>query len=305
MSLVLVVVRQVIIMFVMVMCGTLLYHGHKLSMDGVRNMGNILIYLVIPCVIIRSFQLERTPETMRGLLFSGIAGLAVLCLSVLVSHLTFRKDGIAAFASAFSNPGFFGIPLITAVLGQEAVFYAAFFIAFLNLGQWTWGISTMTGESPRKGFSLNRLMKAPFVVAIVVGLILYFTGLQLPEIVNSCLSSIAAVNTPMAMICIGVYLAQTPIRHMLMQKKLYLILLMRLLVIPLLSLALLLIFPASMRDMRLAVLLEAACPVGANIAVYAQIHHQNYTYAVETVIFSTLLSIATLPLITYLAGLLL
>ena len=42
-------------------------------------------------------------------------------------------------------------------------------------------------------------------------------------------------------------------------------------------------------------LIASACPVGSNIAVYAQLHNNNYTYAVETVVLSTFVSIITIP----------
>ena len=49
-------------------------------------------------------------------------------------------------------------------------------------------------------------------------------------------------------------------------------------------------------------LLAIACPVGSNVAVYAQLHGKDYPYAVETVVISTLLSILTIPALVALAG---
>ena len=49
--------------------------------------------------------------------------------------------------------------------------------------------------------------------------------------------------------------------------------------------------------MKIAILIASACPVGSNIAVYAQLYDSDYTYAVETVVVSTLLSIITIPFI--------
>ena len=56
-------------------------------------------------------------------------------------------------------------------------------------------------------------------------------------------------------------------------------------------------------QMRMALLIAAACPVGANVAVYAQLHDADYAYAVETVVVSVLLSIVTVPLVVGLANL--
>ena len=58
-----------------------------------------------------------------------------------------------------------------------------------------------------------------------------------------------------------------------------------------------------MQEMRTVLLICAACPVGSNVAVYAQLYGKDYPYAVETVVFSTVLSLASIPLITYLSSL--
>ena len=138
--------RQILQMFLLAGLGFALYKGKKINAEGSRALGNILIYLALPSVIINGFLIRRTPEHMLGMLYSAAAAAALLLLSVLLSRLIFRKDAISAFAGAFSNPGFFGIPLIVAALGQGAVFYVAFFIAFLNIGQWTYGVSLLNGN---------------------------------------------------------------------------------------------------------------------------------------------------------------
>ncbi len=50
-----------------------------------------------------------------------------------------------------------------------------------------------------------------------------------------------------------------------------------------------------------ALLIAIACPVGSNVAVYAQLHNCDYAYSVETVIISTFLAVVTMPLIVQLA----
>ena len=293
---------QVLQMFLLVGLGFLLFRSGKISREGSKSVGNILIYLVLPCVIINSFRIDRTAEHIRGLLFSALLAALLLGLSILVSRLIFRQDPIAHFASAFSNPGFFGIPLITATIGSEAVFFVAFFIAFLNILQWTYGVSLMTGQPVTAGFQPKKLIRAPFVIAMLTGLILFFSGLPLPKIVGGCMTSVAALNTPLSMFTIGVYLAQTDLPGMVKRKSLYLVSLSRLVIIPAVALLLLSLLPADLYAMKLALLLAVSCPVGANVAVYAQLHEKNYPYAVETVVISTLLSLVTIPGIVYLAS---
>ena len=86
--------------------------------------------------------------------------------------------------------------------------------------------------------------------------------------------------------------------------SLYLVSLARLAVTPLIACLLLALLPQSFYDMKLAVLLAAACPVGSNVAVYAQLHGADYKYSVGSVVITTLLSLATIPLIVRLAEML-
>ena len=298
----LILARQILQMFLLAGLGYALFKTKKITQDGAKALGNILIYLALPSVIINGFLIERTPEHITGMLYSAIGAAVLLLISILVSRFVFKKDAIAAFAGAFSNPGFFGIPLIVASVGQHAVFYVACFVAFLNIGQWTYGVSILTGQPIRQGFQLKKLVKAPFIIAILIGLTLFFSQLPLPAVVSGVLSSVASLNTPLAMFTVGIYLAQTSIPGMVRRKSLYTVSFVRLLAVPLISLALLSMLPQSLFDMKMALLLAIACPVGSNVAVYAQLHGKDYGYAVETVVISTLLSALTIPALAWLTS---
>ena len=87
---------------------------------------------------------------------------------------------------------------------------------------------------------------------------------------------------------------------MFLKKQIYGVCLVRLVIIPLISLLILSLVPAGYADMKQAILIASACPVGSNIAVYAQLHAKDYNYAVETVLVSTLFSIITIPCIVML-----
>lgn len=299
---VLVLAKQILEMFLLAGVGYLLFKAGKISGEGSRTLGNILIYVSLPAVIINGFLVERTPEHVSGILLSMAGALALILLSVLISHFIFRNNPIGAFAAAFSNPGFFGIPLVIASLGREYVFYAACFIAFLNIGQWTYGVSRLTGQPLRQGFALKKLIRAPFVIAITAGLLLFATQLPLPGILRDGLSAAAGLNTPLAMFTVGIYLAQTDLKKMLKDRSLYAVSAVRLLLIPLAALGILSLFPVNLNGMKTVLLIAAACPVGSNVAVYAQLHGKDYPYAVETVVISTALSLATIPLTVWVSS---
>ena len=301
MDMIQILVRQILQMFLLAGLGFALFKGRKITADGSRALANILIYLALPAVIINSFLVDRTAAHLLGILYSAVAAAVLLVISALVSRLLFKKDAIAAFAATFSNPGFFGVPLIISSVGQGAVFYVACFIAFVNVGQWTYGVSLLNGQPIRQGFRPKKLLSAPFFIAIVIGLFLFLTQLRLPAVVTGCLSAVASLNTPLAMFTVGIYLAQTDLRRMIGRLVLYRISAVRLALIPVISALLLALLPGSLHDMKLALLLVAACPVGSNVAVYAQLHGKDYTYAVETVVISTLFSILTIPAVVWLA----
>lgn len=290
-------IYQTCIMFLLAGVGFILFKTKKISSEGSKSIGNILIFVVLPCVIVNGFLVERTKERLIALGLSALFALIILVISVVISRLFFKNDAIAAFGAAFSNPGFFGVPLIVASLSDGAVFYIASFIGFLNLLQWTYGVAIMTGQRGR--IHIKNLLKAPFFIAIAVGFLLFVTQCPLPGLVTKTLSSLAGLNTPLAMFTVGIYLAQTDLVAMFKRKQLYLICLVRLVVIPLLSMIVLLPVSVEYADLKTALLIASACPVGSNIAVYAHLHGKDYAYAVEAVVVSTLFSIVTIPMIIF------
>lgn len=294
-----ILLKQILMMAILSACGFLLFRTKKITPEGSRTIANILIYVSLPCVIVNSFLTERTEEKMIGLAISAGAAAVLLGVSMIISRLAFRRDAVAAFACSFSNPGFFGIPLIIGVLSDGAVFYVAAFIAFLNLLQWSYGVSLLTGE---KASGLpKKILTAPFMIATAEGLLFFFTQLQPPQIIKTALGYLSGINTPLAMFTVGIYLAQTDIKKMLATKRLYLLSALRLIVIPAVSLALLSLLPKDLFEMKLALLICAACPVGSNVAVYAQLHNKDHRYAVQTIVISTVLSVAAIPAMVRLA----
>ena len=320
METILIILKQIIIMFILALMGYIMYKKEKITLEGSKTIGNILIYLSLPCVIINSFLVERTNERLTGLLVSAVLAAVVLILSALISRLVLGRNALDNFAGTFSNPGFFGIPIITACIASDAVFYVAAFIAFLNMGQWTYGVWLLNNsddngmlidkqsrakqtnnENNIISFILN-FLKAPFMVAIIIGLFFFLTGISMPEIPAKCISFIANLNTPLAMFVVGIYMAQVDIKKMFSKLSLYKVSLVRMIIVPLVSILVMCLIPSNFIALKMAVLIAAACPVGSNIAVYAALHDKDYAYAVETVVISTIFSIITMPLMVTLAN---
>lgn len=296
-----IVLRQTAVMAILMAVGYLLFRFKKISVEGSKSMASLLFWVAIPSVILNSFCIPRTAEKDQILCQSTILAIVALGLAMIVSWLVYRKKPIDEFGSAFSNAGFIGIPLVQAAYGQEMVFGIVALIALLNILQCTWGILVMTHK--RESVAPAALLKNPIIWASVLGVILYLSGAgaYLPDVVTSAVGFSAGMNTPIAMMVLGVYLAQTNLRSMVTDPGLYGLSLLRIVVIPTLTLAVFLLLPFD-TTLRMAVFVAAAAPVGANVAIYAQLHGLDYQYACKTVTLTTLLSVILLPLMVALAG---
>ena len=292
----LIVFRQTVVMFLYMFAGYILFKSEKMTIKGSRDIASMLLWLVIPTVIVNSFCTERSAAKVIELLQSSLLGAAALVLAMLVSAVLLKKNPIDDFGAAFSNAGFIGIPLVQAALGDEAVFWIVGIIAMLNMLQWTYGVRIMTGEKSAVG--LKNILINPIVAGVIIGLVLFLTGAggHIPGVLQITLNGVSAVNAPLAMIVLGSYLAQSDVGKMLTSPHLYWVSAVRLIIIPAVTLIVFRFIPFRV-DMLLAVFIAASAPIGANVAVYAQLHDKDYPYACQTVALSTLLSIITLPLV--------
>ena len=297
--LILILLRQIAIMALLMAVGIYLSRKGFLSPQGTKDLGAILLRIIIPCVIVKSYITTYSRERLLELALSAGLALAAFILAMGIAYLVYgKRRRIENFASAFCNAGFIGIPLAQAVIGDEGVFYMAASVALLNLFQWTYGVYIMTDR--RDSISAKTIVKNPVVIAIVIGIALFLSRLPVPGIVTSTLGYIAGMNTPVAMILMGTYMAKLPWRKLL-DKRAYGCVLLRLVLIPAAVLAVFWALPISNQNVALAAYLAAATPVGANICVFAQQYDCDYEFSVVTVCLSTVLSIVTVPLMVSLA----
>ena len=270
-----------------------------LSPQGTKDLGAILLRVIIPCVIVKSYITEFSRERLLELALSAGLALIGFILAMVISYLVFgKRRRLENFAASFCNAGFIGIPLAQAIIGEEGVFYIAASVALLNLFQWTYGVYIMADR--KDAISAKTIAKNPVVIAIVIGIALFLSRLPVPGIVTSTLGYIAGMNTPVAMILMGTYMAKLPWRKLL-DKRAYGCVLFRLVIIPAVVLLVFWALPISNQNVALAAYLAAATPVGANICVFAQQYDCDYEFSVVTVCLSTVLSIVTVPLMVSLA----
>lgn len=304
MEIVTVLLKQVVIMYILIFIGFFAYKKGLISDQGSKDIGKILLNVAIPIVVISNFCVERTPEKVNELLSSALISFICMFLSIVVSVVIYhKKDRVNEFSTAFSNAGFIGIPLVQATLGSGAVFYISVMIVLINLLQWTYGVYTITDD--KKYINVKQVLKNPIVISVAIGVVIFALNIKLPSIVSSVFSIIGNINTPLAMLVSGVYLAQSDILSIIKKKEVYVVSFVRLVLIPFVVMIAMKFIPLGSINLKLAILLAGAAPVGSNVAIFASQYGKDYKKGIENVCVSTLLCIISLPLIMYIANLIL
>ena len=109
-----ILLQQTIIMFLLMMLGLLLSRRGMITEQGSRDLSNVLLYAVIPCVILRSYMSEFSMDKLRAMGISAVIAVIAFIASIGVAYLTCgTRHRIENFAVAFGNAGFIGIPLVT------------------------------------------------------------------------------------------------------------------------------------------------------------------------------------------------
>lgn len=293
-----ILLKQIIIMFLLMGVGAILYKMKYITDQGAKELGNILLRVIIPSVIIKSYLGGFTSERFKEMCLSTGLALGALLIAMAVAALIFgKKKSIENFAASFSNAGFIGIPLTQAVFGSEAIFYVSPYVTFLNLFQWTYGVYVITGKTDN--IKPKNLISNPMVVSLIIGLILFFAPVSVPEVIEKSIGFLASMNTPVAMLVLGVFLAKADLKYIFLDIKIYWCMAVRLLIIPLVTLGIFYFIPVENKMIVLSTLIAACTSVGGNIAIFAQQYDKDYLLAIKTVCLSTILSIITIPAFFY------
>lgn len=296
MELIWVLVGQLIIMLIYLVVGWILRRAGLITEANSKALSNLLLYAILPCVILRAYVKADSSQAIALLTSIGL-GVAVLVLAMAIALLIFRKDPIANFGAAFSNAGFMGIPLISAMLGTDAVFYISGMVALLNILQWTYGQSLLAGSL--RECRPRALVKNPLVISFLLGLILYFLPVTLPRQLEAAVDAFAACNAPVAMVILGVLLGNIPLRQLFQNRHAWRVSGVRLLLIPVLTVLVLALFQGVGGEIKTSILIAAAAPVGSNLAVYVQKQGGNSGGAAVMICLSTILSALTMPLVLF------
>ena len=293
------VLNQVIILLLLMALGVILTKKNIFTEAGVKSMTDLVLLFVTPCVIIKSFIREFDPSTLKAILISFAAAVAVHILFIAVSLLLCRSKDIARrrvlrFGIVFTNCGYMSLPLQEAVLGADGVLYGASFIAIFNLIVWSYGITQMSGNT--KYISPKKLLFNPGIIGLLVGLIIFLCSIPVPQVIAAPIGYLAALNTPLPMLIIGYHLAHSNLLKALKDTECLIAVAIRLILLPLLAIGGL--YLCGLRgDLFVSVVIAACAPTAAITTMFSAKFNQATELSVNMVSLSTVISLITIPLL--------
>lgn len=295
-------VSQVVVLFLLMGLGYGMARCRLLEQKTCQQLTWLLCYIVMPCLVLNAFQVPYSPVMFHKFLLMfvitiGIHGIYMILSRLMFNSVTLPGSAIVRdlkFTSIYSNCGFMGVPLLSALLGQSGLFYGSVYIAVYGLIVWSHGLLIYTGNFNRQ--ALVRVVLNPNIIAALIGFLFYFFSWRLPLPVYDTVRYIANLNTALSMMVIGAAMTQISLRTIWRGWFPWLAVLMRNLVMPLITLAIL--YGCGLRgELLLCCMILASCPIAGLSVLFAQLTGRDPAFACQSMTISTLCSLVSLPVV--------
>ena len=154
------VFKQVVILFILIFIGFFCSKKKIFTEEGIKSITKFVLFFVTPCVIINSFNRTFDSNVLKNLGIVSLLAIGVHIINIFLARLLVREKEdsrlrVYRYGVIFSNCGYMALPLQSALLGNEGVFYGAAFIAVFNLFTWTYGVAEMGGKISLKKIFLK------------------------------------------------------------------------------------------------------------------------------------------------------
>ncbi len=289
--------NNVLVLFILIGVGFFCNKTKILSEKSSKDLTNLVLYIVTPCVIINSYQREFDKTMLIGLLITLSASFVSFIINILLAHLLVkdkdkRKEKTLRFGTVFSNCGYMSLPLQQAMLGEIGVFYGATYVAVFQMFLWTYGIIVMSGSI--KSVSLKKVIINPGVISTAAGILFYITSTKLPYAIIEPIKHLGSLNTPVPMMLVGFHLAGASLKIKGLSS--YVSMILRLVVSPLVMILGLYLAGVS-GDIMVACTIAASSPIAAATTMFSEKFGGDTSLSATLVSVTTLLSIVTMPIV--------
>ena len=297
-------IEIMVILFTIVVLGYALgklgYMGDKFD----QKLSSIVIDVTCPALILSSVMGAELPDRSLILPLLGIGFLTYILLLVFgfwVPRFVAKsrdEQGMIGFALMFANVGFIGYPIVSAIFGPKAVFYAALLNIPNTFFIFTAGVMLVKGEHNMKSLSAKVLFSPAMIAAFVAALMVAF-GVRTPDIIARPVTMVGNITIPAALMVIGSSMARLPLKEIIGSPKVYVASLLRLVVVPL-SVYFLFRFCGVSDVINNINTVIIAMPVASYGTMFCLKYGRNPSLMTEMTFVTTLGSILTIPLITLL-----
>lgn len=285
-------------LYVMVAAGFICDKAKIFTESTAKKTIDLLLYIIVPCTLINSFiKIEMNEDTVKKFFISFAIATATHIIAIVLNVPFFRnkKDDDSAvykFAAIYGNVGFMALPLAQAILGDEGVFYCANGVVVYNIINFTHGAMLMS--KTKEKFGLKKLLVNPGVISVIIGLPIFLLKIKVPYILSEPIEMLSALNSPVAMLIFGTYLAHTDLKSMITDKKIYFVALLKLIVLPLVCIGV--YYLCGIRGVLLtASIITASVPSANNTFMFASKYGRDASLASKAVALVSFLSILTMP----------
>ena len=263
----------------------------------------VLNVLLVATILNSVISAEELVGGMVLLEYLG-AFLVMFLVSMLVAWLCARllrrnrdDEGVLRMSMMFMNNAFVGFPVVAALFGPQAVFYAAISNIPFNVLLYTVGTAQLR-RGGNDGIAWRKILTPP-LIATIVSAALYLSRLTVPHVLGETVSMLAGATIPMSMLIVGTSLGAIPVRKAFGSLRVYAAAAVRLLLIPLVTWALLRLV---IRDATMLGILTliAACPAAMIVTPLCITHGKDESLASEIIFTSTVLSAVTIPFLAWL-----
>ena len=297
--------QQIVQLFLMIFMGYLIVKTGLVRDDDSKVLSKIILYLIVPCVIINAFQVDYTTDTVKGLLIAFAASVmtqVILLVVISVAGRLLHLNEVEVASVYYSNSGNLIVPIVTFILGQEWVLYGCVFMSVQLVFLWTHCKKIISREA---SYDWKKIILNINMISIFIGVILFFTGIRLPEIIGNTLASVGTMIGPASMIVTGMLFAGMNLKQIFANKRVYFITFLRLIVVPLIALVLIKLsnlasFSADGNKIMLIVFLAIITPSASTVTQMCQVYGNDSRYASAINVMTTLLSIITMPVMVML-----
>ena len=287
-----------VMMFLLMTVGVVLRKMNIITKEGKGMLTDLVIDLILPCNIISAFYMPMDHSVF-------VSGVEILIISILIqifctfiSGILYRKVPkekrmVLQYATVCSNAGFLGNPVAEGLYGSVGLLYASVYLIPQRIVMWSAGVSYFT-ECPSKKEVVKKVLKHPCIVAVEIGIVLMVTQVQLPGFLSSAIENVGGCTTAITMMLIGTILTDVDMRHILTRTTVAYSFI-RLVFIPAVVFAGCWLANIDSVVAGVSVTL-AAMPAGTTTAILAMKYHGDEEFATQSVVLTTMLSMAAIPI---------